>query len=60
MWRGILFWTFVLFAYYMRKKNFDKVDLILRMQNVPYRPELEAGLRQEAAGIKGGKGSSSQ
>ena len=28
----------------------------VKRQNIPYRPALEAGLRQEAAAIKGGKG----
>ena len=28
----------------------------MKRQNIPYRPALEAGLRQEAAAIKGGKG----
>ena len=38
------------------KKNFDKVDLILRMRNVPYRPELEAGLPPRGRRYKGRQG----
>ena len=32
------------------------MSLEVKRQNIPYRPALEAGLRQEAAAIKGGKG----
>ena len=38
------------------KKTFDKVDLILRMRNVPYRPELEAGLPPRGRRYKGRQG----